>query len=335
MSKVECDCTHGEIGETPSGCIIAGRHHVVMETRNRERRGGGGRGFVAGRHSRAPRASFPVQQTCQPQQLTESHLTKETERIEVGLWKRWWGWVRRSSSTFGFFQPPSAFENPPDSSPKETSPPSEDERLAHRDEDNGCRLQSDYTPRLPSSCACVRARVCEREYVPNSPSPTQLTGRLGAPAPKESSTRYQTHGTGGGGGQRAGLLLRSTPCPLQHSVFQRDMAWRRSRSHEQPLLASQQATTLRQRRLLCTASPSASYHGKPDSIPGRVTPGFSKLQIYRTMPLVGGFSRCSPVSPDLTFRPTPFSPHATIIASQDLIVKSRPKLSTQPELSNI
>ncbi|KAJ8893907.1 hypothetical protein PR048_006508 [Dryococelus australis] len=43
----------------------------------------------------------------------------------------------------------------------------------------------------------------------------------------------------------------------------------------------------------------ASHHGEPGSIPGRVTPDFCKRESCRTMPLFGGFSRGSPVSPAL------------------------------------
>ncbi|KAJ8881530.1 hypothetical protein PR048_018012 [Dryococelus australis] len=47
----------------------------------------------------------------------------------------------------------------------------------------------------------------------------------------------------------------------------------------------------------------------------------------RCMPLVGGFSRGSPVSPALSFRRCSI-PHFTLIDSQDLAVKSRPSLFT-------
>ncbi|KAJ8871354.1 hypothetical protein PR048_027671 [Dryococelus australis] len=39
----------------------------------------------------------------------------------------------------------------------------------------------------------------------------------------------------------------------------------------------------------------ASHHGEPGSIPGRFTPDFRKWDSCRTMPLIGGFSRGSPV----------------------------------------
>ncbi|KAJ8880157.1 hypothetical protein PR048_016622 [Dryococelus australis] len=41
----------------------------------------------------------------------------------------------------------------------------------------------------------------------------------------------------------------------------------------------------------------ASYQGEPSSIPGEVV-----YESCRTMPLVSGFSRGSPVSPALSFR---------------------------------
>ncbi|KAJ8887796.1 hypothetical protein PR048_014014 [Dryococelus australis] len=56
-------------------------------------------------------------------------------------------------------------------------------------------------------------------------------------------------------------------------------------------------------------------------------PDFSVSKSCRTTPLVGGFSRGSPVSPTLAFRRC-YIPHFTLIGSQDLDVKSRPNLST-------
>ncbi|KAJ8896107.1 hypothetical protein PR048_001449 [Dryococelus australis] len=47
----------------------------------------------------------------------------------------------------------------------------------------------------------------------------------------------------------------------------------------------------------------ASHQGELSSIPGRVAPDFSQVGIIpRTMPLLGGFSQGSPVSPALVFR---------------------------------
>ncbi|KAJ8878394.1 hypothetical protein PR048_018972 [Dryococelus australis] len=46
----------------------------------------------------------------------------------------------------------------------------------------------------------------------------------------------------------------------------------------------------------------ASHQGDPGSIPGRVTPDFRMWESCRTMPLIGGFSRGSPVSSALSFR---------------------------------
>ncbi|KAJ8873627.1 hypothetical protein PR048_024445, partial [Dryococelus australis] len=46
----------------------------------------------------------------------------------------------------------------------------------------------------------------------------------------------------------------------------------------------------------------ASHQGDPGSIPGRITPDFRMWESCRTMPLVGGSSRGSPVSPALSFR---------------------------------
>ncbi|KAJ8891888.1 hypothetical protein PR048_004444 [Dryococelus australis] len=67
-----------------------------------------------------------------------------------------------------------------------------------------------------------------------------------------------------------------------------------------------------------------AYHqGEPGSISGRVTPDFRKLESCRTMPLVSGFSRESSVSPPFCSDAAPFSPHFSLIDSQDLVDKSR------------
>ncbi|KAJ8880003.1 hypothetical protein PR048_020625 [Dryococelus australis] len=52
-------------------------------------------------------------------------------------------------------------------------------------------------------------------------------------------------------------------------------------------------------------------------------PNFHKLRSYRTMPLVGGFSRGSPVS--LHSGTAPISPQFTLIGSQNLFVANPPK----------
>ncbi|KAJ8888277.1 hypothetical protein PR048_007764 [Dryococelus australis] len=72
----------------------------------------------------------------------------------------------------------------------------------------------------------------------------------------------------------------------------------------------------------------ASHQGDPGSIPGRATPDFRMWESCRTMPLVGGFSRGSPVSPAPSFRRCSIFTTITLIGSHDLAVKSRPDLST-------
>ncbi|KAJ8867470.1 hypothetical protein PR048_031272 [Dryococelus australis] len=72
----------------------------------------------------------------------------------------------------------------------------------------------------------------------------------------------------------------------------------------------------------------ASQQGEPGSIPGRFTPDFRKWESCHTMSLVGGFSRGSLVAPPLHSKAAPYSPHFTLTGSQDLTVKSRPKLFT-------
>ncbi|KAJ8888943.1 hypothetical protein PR048_008437 [Dryococelus australis] len=58
------------------------------------------------------------------------------------------------------------------------------------------------------------------------------------------------------------------------------------------------------------------------------SPHFRKWESCRTMPLVGGFSRGSPVFPGPSFRRRYIFTLITLIGSQDLTVKSRPNLFT-------
>ncbi|KAJ8869717.1 hypothetical protein PR048_028712 [Dryococelus australis] len=66
-----------------------------------------------------------------------------------------------------------------------------------------------------------------------------------------------------------------------------------------------------------TLKPLASHQGDQGSIPGRTC---------RTMPLVAGFSRGSPVSPALSFRCRSILTSITHVGSQDHAVNSRPNL---------
>ncbi|KAJ8871991.1 hypothetical protein PR048_028331 [Dryococelus australis] len=56
----------------------------------------------------------------------------------------------------------------------------------------------------------------------------------------------------------------------------------------------------------------ASHKGDPGSIPGRVTLDFPMWELCRTMPLVGGFSRGSPVSPPFHSGAAPCSPSSAL-----------------------
>ncbi|KAJ8876153.1 hypothetical protein PR048_024062 [Dryococelus australis] len=69
----------------------------------------------------------------------------------------------------------------------------------------------------------------------------------------------------------------------------------------------------------------APQQGKPASISGRVTPDFRKWKSCRTMPLVGGFSRGSSISPAPSFRRRSMFTSITPIGSKGLDVESRPK----------
>ncbi|KAJ8882556.1 hypothetical protein PR048_014367 [Dryococelus australis] len=64
-------------------------------------------------------------------------------------------------------------------------------------------------------------------------------------------------------------------------------------------------------------------------------PDFRKWESCRTMPLVAGFLEDLAFPPPLQSGATPFSPHFTLIGSQDLVVKSSPNLSIQLHLAYI
>ncbi|KAJ8873457.1 hypothetical protein PR048_024274 [Dryococelus australis] len=66
----------------------------------------------------------------------------------------------------------------------------------------------------------------------------------------------------------------------------------------------------------------------PGSIPGRVTPDFRMWESCQMIPLVGVFSRWSPVFNALSFRRCSILTSIALIGSQDLVVKSRPNLFT-------
>ncbi|KAJ8881629.1 hypothetical protein PR048_018115 [Dryococelus australis] len=78
----------------------------------------------------------------------------------------------------------------------------------------------------------------------------------------------------------------------------------------------------------CCPALLASHIDNPGSIPGRLTPDFSIWDSCLTVPLVGGFSWGSPVSPVLSFRHCSILTSITFIGSQDLGVKSRSNLFT-------
>ncbi|KAJ8871087.1 hypothetical protein PR048_027391 [Dryococelus australis] len=90
------------------------------------------------------------------------------------------------------------------------------------------------------------------------------------------------------------------------------------------------ASSLLRARRAVFPSLLASHQGDSGSIPGRVTPDLRKWESCRTIPLVGGFSRGSPVSPAPSFRRHSVLTSITLIGSQDLDVKSRPNLFSHP-----
>ncbi|KAJ8888068.1 hypothetical protein PR048_007554 [Dryococelus australis] len=79
-----------------------------------------------------------------------------------------------------------------------------------------------------------------------------------------------------------------------------------------------------------TVSLLASHQDEPGSIPGRVTPGiFASGNRAGRCRWSAGSLGYLPFPPPLHSGAAPFSPHFTLIGSQDLVVKSHPNLSTQ------
>ncbi|KAJ8868868.1 hypothetical protein PR048_030409 [Dryococelus australis] len=76
----------------------------------------------------------------------------------------------------------------------------------------------------------------------------------------------------------------------------------------------------------CAVNLLASHQGDP---------GLRMRESYRTMPLIGRFSRGSPVSPALSFRRCTILISITLIGSQDLDVKSRPTLFTHTRFTTL
>ncbi|KAJ8878866.1 hypothetical protein PR048_019455 [Dryococelus australis] len=122
------------------------------------------------------------------------------------------------------------------------------------------------------------------------------------------------------------LVLDSPGLTVTCDSPQRSQEWRLSRSVSDPeTIASPHDTSAweggrEDTRRPCTISHHtvnliASHQGDPDSIPGRVIPGFRMWESCRTMQLVGGFS---PVYSALSFRRCSILISLTIIASQDL-----------------
>ncbi|KAJ8891439.1 hypothetical protein PR048_003967 [Dryococelus australis] len=78
-----------------------------------------------------------------------------------------------------------------------------------------------------------------------------------------------------------------------------------------------------------------SHLGEPGSIPGGVTLELSHCrELCRTMPLVGRFSRGSPVSPVPVFRRRPILTSLHLIGSQDIDAKRRPDLPSPLAVSH-
>ncbi|KAJ8867243.1 hypothetical protein PR048_031042 [Dryococelus australis] len=71
----------------------------------------------------------------------------------------------------------------------------------------------------------------------------------------------------------------------------------------------------------------ASHLGEQGSIPGGSLPDFRMWELCRTMPLVGGFSRGSPISPVLAFRrcsiPTSLHPLTPLLSFRKVFLQSR------------
>ncbi|KAJ8868759.1 hypothetical protein PR048_030299 [Dryococelus australis] len=72
----------------------------------------------------------------------------------------------------------------------------------------------------------------------------------------------------------------------------------------------------------CAVSPLAFHQGDPGSIPGRVSPDLRMWESYRTMPLVGGSSRGSPISPPFSSGTAPYSPQSPSSALRTSLLRA-------------
>ncbi|KAJ8874240.1 hypothetical protein PR048_025083 [Dryococelus australis] len=111
-------------------------------------------------------------------------------------------------------------------------------------------------------------------------------------------------------------VRRNVPAPYLHAYLNGHSVWHAPSEVERGVLATQNWPT----KAIRVQSPA----GSPDS---------RMWESCRTMPLVGGYSRGSPVSPALSFRCRSRLTSITLIGSQDLAVKSRPNLFTHPKLA--
>ncbi|KAJ8867883.1 hypothetical protein PR048_031688 [Dryococelus australis] len=129
------------------------------------------------------------------------------------------------------------------------------------------------------------------------------------------SPPYKSHAPRARGGQ----LCPTADTTLCHLC--RETGQESARAHTQGAVVAERLACSPPTRANRAQSPAGSH------------PGFRMWESCRTMPLLGGFSWGSPVSPSLSFRSCSILTSITIVGSQDLAVKSRPNTFTQSSLA--
>ncbi|KAJ8873909.1 hypothetical protein PR048_024745, partial [Dryococelus australis] len=120
--------------------------------------------------------------------------------------------------------------------------------------------------------------------------------------------------------------------PLTRGIFRDDSHLRKSGSGHRATFDYETLYFIKEYCLLYSASGRSKHAIRVQSPAG--SPDFCMWESCRMMPLVGGFSWGSPVSPAPSFRCCSILTSITLIGSQDLAVKSSPNLLTHSHISN-
>ncbi|KAJ8872338.1 hypothetical protein PR048_025942 [Dryococelus australis] len=160
--------------------------------------------------------------------------------------------------------------------------------------------------------------LCSRLHIPTV-STASMTGEAGGWPRRHCAATDDGHKTGGdrvpGAQDRAGDIpaMPTNPLGRCYAIGSHLALTIQNNQWTGPRNPQAKPPSLKQ----ITISTLASHHGEPGSVPGRLT-GFSQVGIAPAMPLVGGFSRGSPVPPSPSYRRRSIFTSITSIGSQDL-----------------